>query len=76
MVEQHFSTKEKSKGKAREPEPSILVDEKLTHLLQQLYEAGVPEDVSPDILNNPVVQLALSQVLNKLDTVGNQRYKA
>ncbi|KAG5337513.1 hypothetical protein C0989_009438 [Termitomyces sp. Mn162] len=61
---------------ANEPESSTAVNEQLAHLLQQLYEAEVPEDVSADVLDYPVVQLALSQVLNKLDVVQNQRDEA
>ncbi|KAG5352027.1 hypothetical protein C0989_004170 [Termitomyces sp. Mn162] len=45
-------------------------------LLQQLHKAGVPENVGADILKNPVVQLALVQVLNELDIVQNQGDKA
>ncbi|KAG5341541.1 hypothetical protein C0989_009614 [Termitomyces sp. Mn162] len=60
MVKQHFSTKKKSKGKAKEPKLSTSVDEQSTQLLQQLHNARVPEDVGADILENPVVQLALS----------------
>ncbi|KAG5733794.1 hypothetical protein E4T56_gene8177 [Termitomyces sp. T112] len=55
-VEQHISAKEKGKGKAKEPEPLTAADEQLAHLLQWLHKAGVPEDVSADILNNSVVQ--------------------
>ncbi|KAG5351897.1 hypothetical protein C0989_004618 [Termitomyces sp. Mn162] len=76
MVKQCFSAKEKGKGKAKEPEPLIAVDEQIAHLLQWLYEAGVPENIRADILNNSAVQLALAQVLNKLDIVCNQRNKA
>ncbi|KAG5335701.1 hypothetical protein C0989_000613 [Termitomyces sp. Mn162] len=75
MVKQHFSAKEKGKGKAKEPKPSIATDEQIAHLLQQLHKAGVPEDVGADVLNNSIVQLALAQVLNKLDVVCNQRDK-
>ncbi|KAG5348986.1 hypothetical protein C0989_006692 [Termitomyces sp. Mn162] len=71
MVEQCFSEKEKGKGKAKEPEPSTAADEQIAHLLQQLHEARVLEDIRADILNNSVVQLAPSQVLNKLDIVCN-----
>ncbi|KNZ76630.1 hypothetical protein J132_09375 [Termitomyces sp. J132] len=70
-VEQCFSAKEKGKGKAKEPEPSTVADEQLAHLFQWLHEARVPEDIGADILNNPVVQLTLSQVLDKLD-IGKQ----
>ncbi|KAG5350373.1 hypothetical protein C0989_011313 [Termitomyces sp. Mn162] len=73
MVKQCFSAKKKSKGKAKEPKPSTATHEQITHLLQQLYKAGVPEDISADVLKNPVVQLALAQVLNELDIVQNQR---
>ncbi|KAG5339021.1 hypothetical protein C0989_005410 [Termitomyces sp. Mn162] len=76
MVKQCFSAKEKSKGKVKEPESLTTVDEQITHLLQWLHEARVPEDVSANVLNNPVVQLALSQVLNELDVVQNQRDEA
>ncbi|KAG5352828.1 hypothetical protein C0989_000279 [Termitomyces sp. Mn162] len=69
MVEQHFSTKEKGKGKAKGPEPSIAMDEQIAHLLQQLHEARVPENIRADVLNNPVMQLALAQVLNEFETV-------
>ncbi|KNZ81368.1 hypothetical protein J132_01061 [Termitomyces sp. J132] len=75
-VEQCFSAKEKGKGKVKEPEPLTAIDEQLAHLLQQLHKAGVPEDIGADILNNSVVQLALSQVLNELDVVQNQRDEA
>ncbi|KAG5732400.1 hypothetical protein E4T56_gene11337 [Termitomyces sp. T112] len=71
MVKQCFSAKEKGKGKAKEPEPLIAVDEQIAHLLQWLYEAGVPENIRADILNNSAVQLALAQVLNKLDIVAS-----
>ncbi|KAG5351652.1 hypothetical protein C0989_005424 [Termitomyces sp. Mn162] len=60
IVKQCFSTMEKGKGKAKEPEPSIAADEQIAHLLQWLHEAGVLEDVRADVLNNPVVQLALA----------------
>ncbi|KNZ74943.1 hypothetical protein J132_05844 [Termitomyces sp. J132] len=53
MVEQHFSTKEKGKGKAKGPEPSIAMDEQIAHLLQQLHEARVPENIRANVLNNP-----------------------
>ncbi|KAG5351660.1 hypothetical protein J132_03425 [Termitomyces sp. J132] len=56
MVEQHFSAKEKSKSKAKEPEPSTAADEQIAHLLQQLHEARVLEDVRADVLNNSMVQ--------------------
>ncbi|KAG5336989.1 hypothetical protein C0989_011292 [Termitomyces sp. Mn162] len=75
-VKQHFSAKEKGKDKAKEPELSTAMDEQLAHLLQWLHKARVLEDVSAEILNNPVVQLALSQVLNELDVVQNQRDEA
>ncbi|KNZ73985.1 hypothetical protein J132_08879 [Termitomyces sp. J132] len=52
------------------------MDEQIAYLLQQLHKAGIPEDISADILNNSVVQLALAQVLNKLDIVCNQRDEA
>ncbi|KAG5335809.1 hypothetical protein C0989_000260 [Termitomyces sp. Mn162] len=73
MVEQHFSAKKRGKGKAKKPKPSTAMDEQIAHLLQQLHEAGVPEDIRADVLNSPVVQLALSQVLNELDIIHNQR---
>ncbi|KAG5335209.1 hypothetical protein C0989_001860 [Termitomyces sp. Mn162] len=75
-VKQCFSTKVKGKCKAKEPEPLTATDEQLAHLLQWLHKARVLEDISADILNNPVVQLALSQVLNELDVVQNQRDEA
>ncbi|KAG5338732.1 hypothetical protein C0989_006396 [Termitomyces sp. Mn162] len=75
-VEQCFSAKEKGKGKAKEPKPSTAIDEQIAHLLQQLHEARVLEDVGADILDNPVVQLALSQVLSELDIICNQRDEA
>ncbi|KAG5338614.1 hypothetical protein C0989_006813 [Termitomyces sp. Mn162] len=53
MVKQCFSAKEKGMGKVKEPEPLTAMSEQITHLLQQLHEAGVPEDVSANILNNP-----------------------
>ncbi|KAG5735354.1 hypothetical protein E4T56_gene12823 [Termitomyces sp. T112] len=55
-VKQHFSAKEKGKDKAEEPELSTAMDEQLAHLLQWLHKAIVLEDVSAEILNNPVVQ--------------------
>ncbi|KNZ71492.1 hypothetical protein J132_09585 [Termitomyces sp. J132] len=67
MVEQCFSAKEKGKGKAKEPEPSTATDEQIAHLFQWLCKAIVLEDIGADVLNNPIEQLALSQVLNKLD---------
>ncbi|KNZ74059.1 hypothetical protein J132_08318 [Termitomyces sp. J132] len=76
MVKQHFSAKKKGKSKAKELEPLTATDEQLTHLLQWLHEAGVLENIGADVLNNPVVQLALSQVLNELDVVPNQRDEA
>ncbi|KAG5334149.1 hypothetical protein C0989_004290 [Termitomyces sp. Mn162] len=75
-VKQHFSAKEKGKGKAKEPEPLTAANEQIAHLLQQLHEAGVPEDVGADILDNPIFQLTLAQVLNELDVVQFQRDKA
>ncbi|KAG5349742.1 hypothetical protein C0989_002092 [Termitomyces sp. Mn162] len=68
---QGSSTPAKKKGmnKAKEPEPLTAMSEQLAYLLQQLHKARVPEDISADILNNPVVQLALAQVLNELDVV-------
>ncbi|KNZ78011.1 hypothetical protein J132_02654 [Termitomyces sp. J132] len=71
MVKQHFSAKEKGKGKAKEPTPSMKADEQITHLLQQLHNAGVSEDIEADILKDLVVQLALSQVLNELEVIWN-----
>ncbi|KNZ74178.1 hypothetical protein J132_07612 [Termitomyces sp. J132] len=75
-VKQCFSAKEKGKSKAKEAEPLTATDEQLAYLLQQLYKARVPKDIGADILNNPVVQLALSQVLNELNVVQNQRDEA
>ncbi|KAG5338555.1 hypothetical protein C0989_007059 [Termitomyces sp. Mn162] len=111
MVEGCFSVKEKGKGKVKEPEPLTTADEQLAHLLQWLHKARVPEDIGADVLDNPVVQIvmrnvllalfnacflgffgdilsilgklvligisiALSQVLNELDVVQNQRDEA
>ncbi|KAG5349454.1 hypothetical protein C0989_003849, partial [Termitomyces sp. Mn162] len=73
---QHFFAKEKGKGKAKEPKPSTAADEQIAHLLQQLHTARVPKDIGANLLNNPVVQSALSQVMNKLDIACNQRDKA
>ncbi|KAG5348998.1 hypothetical protein C0989_006642 [Termitomyces sp. Mn162] len=70
-IKQCFSVKEKGKGKAKELKPSTIMDEQIALLLQQLHKAGVPEDIGADILKNPVVQLALAQVLNELDIVQN-----
>ncbi|KAG5335749.1 hypothetical protein C0989_000472 [Termitomyces sp. Mn162] len=74
--EQHFSAKEKGRSKAKEPEPLTAIDKQIAHLLQWLHEARVPEDVGANILENPVVQLALAQVLSELDVVQNQRDEA
>ncbi|KAG5719738.1 hypothetical protein E4T56_gene18556 [Termitomyces sp. T112] len=41
-----------------------------------LYNARVPKDIGANVFDNPIVQLALAQVLNKLDIVGNQRDEA
>ncbi|KAG5350012.1 hypothetical protein C0989_000718 [Termitomyces sp. Mn162] len=76
MIKQCFPAKKKGKGKAKEPEPLTAMDEQIAHLLQWLHEARVPEDVGADILDNPVVQLALAQVLNELNVVQNQRDEA
>ncbi|KAG5727754.1 hypothetical protein E4T56_gene20812 [Termitomyces sp. T112] len=54
MIEQCFSAKKKDKGKAKELEPLTAMDEQLTHLLQWLHKARVPEDIDADVLNNPV----------------------
>ncbi|KAG5716193.1 hypothetical protein E4T56_gene10758 [Termitomyces sp. T112] len=51
-VEQCFSAKERSKGKAKEPKPSTAVDEQIAHLFQYLHEARVPEDIGADVLDN------------------------
>ncbi|KNZ75058.1 hypothetical protein J132_05138 [Termitomyces sp. J132] len=67
IVEQCFSAKEKGKSKAKEPKPSTATDEQIAHLLQQLHKAKVPKNIGADIFNNPIVQLALAQVLNELD---------
>ncbi|KNZ80343.1 hypothetical protein J132_06324 [Termitomyces sp. J132] len=67
MIKQCFPAKKKGKGKAKEPEPLTAMDEQIAHLLQWLHESRVPEDVGADILDNPVVQLALAQVLNELN---------
>ncbi|KAG5351151.1 hypothetical protein C0989_007721 [Termitomyces sp. Mn162] len=75
-VEQPFSAKEKVKGKAQKPKPSTSVDGQSTHLLQWLHDAEVPENVGADVLENPIMQLALAQVLNKLYVARNQRDKA
>ncbi|KAG5735102.1 hypothetical protein E4T56_gene20496 [Termitomyces sp. T112] len=76
MVKQCFCAKEKGKSKAKEPEPSTTIDEQIVHLLWWLYEAGVPVDIRADILDNHIVQLTISQVLNKFDIVCNQRDEA
>ncbi|KAG5337292.1 hypothetical protein C0989_009860 [Termitomyces sp. Mn162] len=57
-VKQCFSAKEKGRGKAKEPEPLLVGDEQLAHLLQWLHKAGVLEDIKADVLKNLVVQLA------------------
>ncbi|KAG5334840.1 hypothetical protein C0989_002806 [Termitomyces sp. Mn162] len=54
----------------------MAADEQLTQLLQQLHRARVSENISADVLDNSVAQLALSQVLNELDVVQNQRDEA
>ncbi|KAG5333137.1 hypothetical protein C0989_006257 [Termitomyces sp. Mn162] len=72
-VKQCFSAKEKGKGKAKEPEPLTAMDKQIAHLLQWLHKARVLEDIGADVLKNPVMQLALSQVLNELDIVQNQK---
>ncbi|KAG5335693.1 hypothetical protein C0989_000706 [Termitomyces sp. Mn162] len=76
MVKHHLSAKKKGMGKVKELEPSTLANEQLTQLLEQLHNARVLEDIGVDVLENPVVQLALTQVLNQFDTVRSQRDKA
>lgn len=51
-------------------------DKQLAHLLQQLHNAGVPEDIGIDILKSLMVQIALKQVLNELDLVKQQHNEA
>ncbi|KAG5341914.1 hypothetical protein C0989_007075 [Termitomyces sp. Mn162] len=75
-VKQHFSAKEKDKGKAKEPEPSTTADKQIPHLLWCLHDARVPEDIGSDVVKKSVMQLALSQILNKLDVVCNQMDEA
>ena len=66
----------KGKEKVREPSQLMESNKQLAHLLQWLYNAGVLEDVRTDILQDPVVQIAFNQVLNKLDIVTTQRDEA
>ncbi|KAG5337515.1 hypothetical protein C0989_009425 [Termitomyces sp. Mn162] len=75
-VKQHFSAKEKGKDKGKEPKASTSSDEQIAHLLQWLHDAGVPEEVGANVLENSVVQLTLFQVQNQLGTVRNQNNKA
>ena len=65
-------TRSKGKERAREPSQSTKSNEQMACLLQCLHNAGVPEDVGLDVLQDPVVQIAFTQVLNKLDIVTTQ----
>ena len=51
-------------------------DKQMAHLLQCLHNAGVPEDIGLDVLQDPVVQIVFNQVLNELDIVTTQRNEA
>ena len=48
-------------------------DEHIACLLQCLHNADVPEDVRTDVLQDPIVQIAFTQVLNELDIVTTQQ---
>ena len=69
----HISDTPKSEAKEKEKvgEPSHLIrsNKQLACLLQHLYDVGVLKDVGTDILQDPIVQIAFTQVLNKLDIV-------
>ncbi|KAG5338616.1 hypothetical protein C0989_006815 [Termitomyces sp. Mn162] len=53
-----------------------MADKQIFHLLQQLHNARVPEDVGADILEYPIVQLAVAQFLNELNLVRTQKDEA
>ena len=65
-------SKSKGKEKAREPSLNVESNKQLAHLLQCLHNAGVPEDVRINILQDLVVQIAFNQVLYELDIVTMQ----
>ena len=48
-------TKSKEKEKAREPSQSIESDKQMACLLQCLHNAGVPENIGLDVLQDLVV---------------------
>ena len=65
------ASKLRAKGKKKAEEPSQLNEsnEQMTCLLQHLHNVGVLEDVGTNILQDSIVQIAFTQVLNKLDIV-------
>ncbi|KAG6900128.1 hypothetical protein C0995_004210 [Termitomyces sp. Mi166 len=71
-----WSAKEKGKGKAKDPEPSAMADEEVTSLLQCFHNARVPEEIHDELLDSHLVQLAFIQLLNELDTTGQQHNEA
>ena len=48
----------------------------MTCPLQCLHDADVLEDVGIDVLQDPIVQIAFTQVLNELDIVMTQQDEA
>ncbi|KAG6860333.1 hypothetical protein C0995_012567 [Termitomyces sp. Mi166 len=69
-------TRSKGKKKEKEQESSAAADEQLAVLFQHLHDAGVPEEVNREVLENSVAQLVFAQVLNTLNTTCQQRDEA